>query len=77
MTPEERDILATIKIQVNELVVWKRNVDGLLFGTLKGEIGYFHKGNIVWRILILWPVTIGGVACGAAITLAVEHFLRQ
>lgn len=80
MTEQETQVLveiktdlAEIKSKVEELWVWKNNVTELLYGNLKGEFGYFHKSNILWRVLILWPLMLSSIAIGAAMTLILQH----
>lgn len=77
MTESERQDLAQIKIYVKELVTWKNTLNDLLYGSLKGEFGYFHKSNIIWRILILWPIMLGSVVFGAVMTFLIQHWFAH
>ena len=75
MTPDEKLVLKSVEDKVDEIIEWKNAITELLYGSMKGEFGYFHKSNIIWRILILWPVMVGSVALGAGLTFLIQHWL--
>lgn len=77
MTEDERTALASIEVKIDELIKWKDTVHDLLYGTLKGEFGYFHKANILWRIIFLWPVLLLSIGFGATMSFIIQHFLNH
>lgn len=77
MTEEELKLIAGIDSKVTDLVNWKNTLSDLLYGSARGEFGYFHKSNILWRIIILWPVMIGSVCFGAAMTLFLQFVFHK
>lgn len=77
MSEDEREVLARIDVAVSELVKWKDTVNALLYGTEKGEFGYFHKSNILWRLIILWPVMLGSIVFGAVMTFTLQHVFNR
>ena len=77
VSPEERANLKLIEEKLDELVEWKNAITELLYGSLRGEFGYFHKSNIIWRILILWPIMISSIGVGAGLTFLIQHWLSS
>lgn len=77
MTDDERQILAEIKVNLEDLVKWKDSVNDLLYGSIKGEFGYFHKSNIIWRVIFLWPIMLGSIVFGGAMTFIIQHILNH
>lgn len=72
---EERLLLKSIESKVSELVTWKNAVSDLLYGNAQGDFGYFHKSNIIWRLIILWPVMILSIVFGAGFSLVIQRWI--
>lgn len=63
--------------KLDALIRWKTTISDLLHGSEKGDFGYFQKSNILWKVIILWPVILGSTLFGAVLTAWLHHMFNK
>lgn len=74
MTNEEHDLLRDIREKLAELLEWKKKMEALMNGDPTGGLGYFQKSNIVWKMLVIWPLCTCSAIFGSVLTWAIIHY---